>query len=113
MLSNMRVDIRPPQAPTRDQQTVDDDNFHPILTSAVPLALPLPTTTAFEVARQAVFAMEQSKRPSRPGDDVVIVPLGTCSAAPSKYRNGGGFQIQCAAPRADPRPPYAMQCRRR
>jgi hypothetical protein len=32
--------------------------------------------------------MEINERPSRPGDDVVIVPFGTSSAAPSQYRNG-------------------------
>ena len=76
------------------------DRFHPLFAGAgngssasepviTPTGMPPPSTEAVRV-RRAVLARERemSGREPEPGDDVVVVPLGTCSAVASKYRNG-------------------------
>lgn len=88
MAPNVVVNIRPAQAPILDQPAEDDDKFHPVLTSSVDLALPEHIVSAFATAKETVSSMPNPIRPHKPGDDVVIIPLGTSSAAPSKYRNG-------------------------
>lgn len=87
LTSNLIVDVRPPRPPAQAKLTENDDKFHPAATSPELLALPGPTLAAFATAREKGAAAVHG-RPTRPGDDVTIIPLGTGSAVPSKYRNG-------------------------
>lgn len=84
--SGLNVDIRPPRPPTLDQGCLDYDRFHPVVTGAKPLNLPEHVVQAFADAKEAVAKLEVT--PGQASDDVVVVPLGTSSALPSKYRNG-------------------------
>jgi ribonuclease Z len=88
MARNLHVVVRPPKPPTLDNQPLADGKYQSMLVSSAPLALPPSTTAAFTNAKEEVSTMEIDERPSRPGDNVVIVPFGTSSAAPSQYRNG-------------------------
>ena len=91
MASNMLIDIRPPHPPRIDPLAEGTDQFHPAVTNPELLALPLSTAAAFATARERVSEHQgaaSDDRTRRAGDDVVIVPLGTSSAAPTKYRNG-------------------------
>ena len=44
--------------------------------------------TKFDEARTTVAAAQNKYAADQPGSDVVVIPLGTSSAAPTKYRNG-------------------------
>ncbi|KDQ10344.1 hypothetical protein BOTBODRAFT_115899 [Botryobasidium botryosum FD-172 SS1] len=55
------------------------------------------TEAAFDAARadvEAQRAVYAEGRPSQPGDDIVVTPLGTGSALPSKYRNVSATLLQ-------------------
>lgn len=85
----MLVGVRPLQPPIHDQIAEEYDKFHPVVTSPTPVSLPPATLAAFSDARARIKADQESHpEPQKPGDDVVILPLGTSSALPSKYRNG-------------------------
>lgn len=77
--------VRPPRPPSIHESTIARDVFHPAVISQEPIPLPLATTQAFAQAKDAANALIDT--PS-PGDEVLILPLGTSSAVPTKYRNG-------------------------
>lgn len=65
------------------------DRFHPAVTSPAPTPLPPSTLERFSEAKANIETFRRSGRlPTPKGADVKILPLGTGSAIPSKYRNG-------------------------
>lgn len=81
--SNLHISIRPPKPPI----IVDRyDLFHPAATLS-PVVIPALTQQQFCEA-QAKVCVADVDRAAFPGSDVTILPLGTGSALPSKYRNG-------------------------
>lgn len=86
MLSSQTVSIRPPEPPIREKHA---DMFHAAAVSPNPVSIEVNTARCFAGAKAKVEALEKSgKIPSVKGSDVVILPLGTASALPTKYRNG-------------------------
>ena len=87
------IQVRPVRPPTRDEQARDcafdslvNSNRLPELSSA--------TDRAFAKAKS--FAMKRMRRnspASEPGDDVVVTPLGTASAVPTRIRNGMHYPL--------------------
>jgi len=57
--------------------------------------LPSSTRLSHDSAKHVVkdILVEHAKLAPKPGDDVVLVPLGTGSAVPSRYRNG--TNVEC------------------
>ncbi|KAI0088823.1 hypothetical protein BDY19DRAFT_890423 [Irpex rosettiformis] len=94
MASSLHIPVRPPQAPTYDEPTRQEQHFIDACTSSTAPTLPLDIMDAINNAKEESHALQTIERPSRPGDDVVVVPLGTCSAAPSKHRNVSSTLIQ-------------------
>lgn len=88
MTSKFHISVRPPQLPVYDKPNEQEARFVTACESSTPPSLPLDTADAITKAKEELRTLQAIDRPSRPGDDVVVVPLGTCSAAPSKYRNG-------------------------
>lgn len=90
MCTNARHWIRPFRPPIYDKPSEEQDGVH----SSTPVCLPELTTKRFFEARQAVAEFSKGDlAASKPGSDVVITPLGTSSACPTKYRNGGSFEL--------------------
>jgi len=72
------------------------DKFHPFIASDKAWKLPGKTQRVYKIARQAVSS-ELAKRKGnspKPGDDLVVIPLGTSSATPSRYRNVSSILLQ-------------------
>ena len=105
MVGNQIVSMRPFKPPIIE--TPVQDNFHPAIKSNEPVPLPHWTARKFRAAKQSVArALRRSRSRSRSvgstrsgsesdsapslrgGRDVGVLPLGTGSAVPSKYRNG-------------------------
>ncbi|KAH8083328.1 hypothetical protein BXZ70DRAFT_1073609 [Cristinia sonorae] len=83
--SGLNVDVRPARGPILDQASLDYDRFHPIATGERSLEIEEKTLQAFEDAQIAASKLDAV--PAKPEDGVTIIPLGTSSALPSKYRN--------------------------
>lgn len=92
MLSNTLVGIRPPAPPTHQTPEELHDRFHMSVASAKPLSLPAVTADCFSEAQRQVQELEKTRglQVSK-AEDVVVIPLGTGSALPTKYRNGPSF----------------------
>jgi ribonuclease Z len=73
-----------PAGPPKIDATPQVDLFHPAFKHPQPL--PEKTTRAFEKAKEAVANFVSQEEPQLSG--VKILPLGTGSALPTKYRNG-------------------------
>ena len=106
MVANQIVSMRPFKPPI--VETPAKDHFHPAIQSNEPVPLPLWTARKFRAAKKSVASAlrrsrsrsrsvgsarsdsgsESDSAPSLRGRDVGILPLGTGSAVPSKYRNG-------------------------
>ncbi|TFK47540.1 hypothetical protein OE88DRAFT_1665716 [Heliocybe sulcata] len=99
LLPDTLISIRPPKPPTLDAEGVRPDPFHPALldSDANPI-LSEEIRERFEqtkeVVRSRIEEWEGKKREKRPGDDVVVTPLGTSSAMPTKQRNVSSTLIQ-------------------
>ncbi|EPQ53491.1 hypothetical protein GLOTRDRAFT_78506 [Gloeophyllum trabeum ATCC 11539] len=96
--SNILIDIRPPRAPVHEHEADERDLFHPgIIAPAENPVLGETTaerfTRAKEIVKEKEERMKQAGRPAKPGDDVLVVPLGTSSAMTTKYRNVSGTMI--------------------
>jgi len=112
MAAHQTISMRPFKPPTIEMTV--QDNFHPAMNANVPVCLPPWTAKKFKIARKSVASVskrsrrhsrspgsgkssrgsESDRAPSpRRGRDVGVLPLGTGSAAPSKYRNGTMDQI--------------------
>ncbi|KAF9454406.1 hypothetical protein P691DRAFT_717421 [Macrolepiota fuliginosa MF-IS2] len=82
MTANLTASLRPPGPPQLDS-SAPDDRFHSAFTQPQPL--PEATAAAFEKAKEAI-----SRRPvvhKETPSGVTVLPLGTGSAMPTKYRN--------------------------
>lgn len=89
MAHHLTARVRPPTSPELNADLVARDRFHPAIASGSEWELPEDTRARYD---EAIKAVEESKKPEpKPGDDLVIVPLGTSSAVPSRYRNGPSF----------------------
>lgn len=88
MHSHNLVEMRPPKPPRTDPLAEEIDPFHVGVSTSTPLALPEPTFAKFAEAQKLVQDYKAVAKPILPGDSVTILPLGTSSALPSKYRNG-------------------------
>jgi ribonuclease Z len=85
MLPNARHAIRPFQPPKYEVVSSEQDAVQ----SSAPVTLHDLTQKWFSEAKKAVADFSKGAFPtSKPGYDVVITPLGTSSACPTKYRNG-------------------------
>ena len=93
MQAGLHIDVRPAGPPT----VPDESNaFHDAITAQEGVELSEDIIAAFEKAKaSAVTAV--NGREFRPGDDVVVVPLGTGSACPARYRNGTLFNLEALA----------------
>ncbi|KAI0058634.1 hypothetical protein BV25DRAFT_1212589 [Artomyces pyxidatus] len=96
--ANTWTEMRPRKPPAAEESIQNRDKFHPAVTSPDLLALPLATLGRFAEAQEQVQSIlaerEKVGKESRPGDDVVVVPLGTSSAVSSRYRNVSGMLVQ-------------------
>ncbi|KII91109.1 hypothetical protein PLICRDRAFT_37799 [Plicaturopsis crispa FD-325 SS-3] len=91
MRAGMSVDIRPAKAPVMDADFTEKDLFHPATQSPVHSLLSDTTRRRFREAQTLVDEFRgRNKKERSPGDDVAIVPLGTASSVPTKYRNVSG-----------------------
>ena len=84
------VDMRPPSKPVLESFFVERDSFHPAVATPRPISLPASTRDKFTRAKSAVqagLAIRNFEAPS-PGDDLVVIPLGTSSTVTTRYRNG-------------------------
>ncbi|KDQ60306.1 hypothetical protein JAAARDRAFT_125659 [Jaapia argillacea MUCL 33604] len=86
--TNLVTQIRPFRPPTLDQRAIESDRFHPAAAST--LSLSRTTTESFSSSQQTANDAAELKGS---GDDVTIVPLGTSSAVPTRYRNVSGTLI--------------------
>lgn len=87
MAANLHLDIRPPRPPKQNPSAEAADLFHPAITSPTPITLSPALLEQYDVAKREA-AQALADRTGKPGDNVMIIPLGTGSAAPTKYRNG-------------------------
>ncbi|KAH6915798.1 tRNA processing endoribonuclease [Coprinopsis sp. MPI-PUGE-AT-0042] len=101
MEPNLRIGIRPHSKPAKDPHADERDLFHPLLKNKsesgdIPVNLPQETIAKFEDARSKVAVLGEglSDASKRPGDDIVVVPLGTGSAIPGRYRTVSSTLIQ-------------------
>lgn len=93
MRANARHGIRPFHPPAYDKSMEEMDLFHPAAQSSIPLPLPDLTMKQFSEAKAAVAEyMNRGLAAGRLGSDVIVTPLGTSSAVPTKYRNGDSVQ---------------------
>jgi ribonuclease Z len=88
MRANLSVDLHPPRPPAQNLDAEKSDIFHPAVSSNSFLDLPELTRTRFMEAQAAVQSDSGPQLEGMPGKDVMICPLGTGSAMPSKFRNG-------------------------
>ena len=85
MCPNARHYIRPFKPPIYDQASDEQT----ALQSSTPVSLPDLTAKRFSEAKEAVTEFSKTDQVTlKPGSDVVITPLGTSSACPTKFRNG-------------------------
>ena len=95
--SNTRYGVRPMHDPRLLSGAEADDRFHRAIRSPEDFLLPDLTNVEFSEAREAVTKLSNSFWPVTPGSDIVVTPLGTSSAVPTKYRNGNTrVSINCS-----------------
>ncbi|KIK93173.1 hypothetical protein PAXRUDRAFT_829230 [Paxillus rubicundulus Ve08.2h10] len=87
MRTNLLVDLHPPRPPAQNLDAEKYDIFHPAVSSNSFLDLPELTRTRYMEAQAAVQSDNRPQLEGLPGKDVMICPLGTGSAMPSKFRN--------------------------
>ncbi|KAJ2915930.1 hypothetical protein MD484_g4468, partial [Candolleomyces efflorescens] len=104
MVSNLNIRVRPPGTPEKNPNAIANDYFHPLLEKmtskdeSIPIDLSPETHQKFIEAQQLVQKIStqttSSSGVSKPGDDVIVIPLGTGSAVPGKYRTVSSTLIQ-------------------
>ncbi|TFK29593.1 hypothetical protein FA15DRAFT_752407 [Coprinopsis marcescibilis] len=99
MTKNLKIGIRPFSKPILDAHTQSKDFFHPLLEKRsangdIPVELRQETLAEFEEAHERVRQYQPLHSGKRPGDDVVVIPLGTGSAVPGRYRTVSSTLIQ-------------------
>lgn len=88
MEANIVVSMRPP-CPAAVEIDSGRDRFHPAIRSPELFELPPATLKCFDEARRRIeMFIAAGNAPKPPGGNVGILPLGTGSSLPSKYRNG-------------------------
>lgn len=88
MEANIVVSMRPPCPAVLDNDPARD-RFHPAIRTPGPCELPPATLERFNEARRKIeMCIAAGNIPKPPGGNVGILPLGTGSSLPSKYRNG-------------------------
>ncbi|KAF8901546.1 hypothetical protein CPB85DRAFT_1323393 [Mucidula mucida] len=88
MTSSSTIHLRPPTDVFQETAVQDLDTFHSVATGKEELVLPPHTLKAYNEARDAVKVQEaNSMQVVSRGGDIGVLPLGTSSAVPSKYRN--------------------------
>ncbi|KAI0372022.1 hypothetical protein BV20DRAFT_964716 [Pilatotrama ljubarskyi] len=91
---DLQVHVRPPRPPAKDGRTKEDE-FAPIADSDILPELSSSLQEKFTELKAKVNARISRRSPAaQPGDDIVITPLGTGSAVPTKLRNVSGTLIQ-------------------
>ena len=102
MSSNLLIQMRPPAPPVQETFAEGGDLFHPAISSQNTSlrTLPTPTSERFMVAKKNIEDHLTNGTVNVPkGADVGVIPLGTGSAIPTKYRNGWSTNIfLCGAP---------------
>jgi ribonuclease Z len=98
MTPSLTIQMRPPAPPTYQTPEEAGDLFHPAVSAedvnASLWALPALTLERFVEAQKDVIEQLGSGGVVVPkGADVRVVPLGTGSAIPTKYRNGWLFVL--------------------
>jgi ribonuclease Z len=91
MPSNLLIQIRPPAPPVQETFAEGGDLFHPAvsLQNAELQSLPTLTLERFADAKKNIEDHLENGNVNIPnGANVGVVPLGTGSAIPTKYRNG-------------------------
>lgn len=97
LCGNTRYGVRPMHDPRLLPGAEDGDRFHPAIRSPEDFPLPHLTNKEFSDAREVVAKLSNSSWPVTPGSDIVVTPLGTSSAVPTKYRNGNArISISCS-----------------
>jgi ribonuclease Z len=96
MPSNLVIQMRPPAPPV--QQTFEEggDLFHPAISSQNTNLPTLPTLTLERFAdakKQIEDSLNNGSVNIPKGADVGVIPLGTGSAIPTKYRNGWSIHV--------------------
>lgn len=87
--ANTRHGIRPFHLPVYDKSMEEKDLFHPAMEAQAPLALSDATAKRFQESKDAVMQyVAHNSIVETPGSGVIVTPLGTSSAIPTKYRNG-------------------------
>ncbi|RDB18569.1 Ribonuclease Z, mitochondrial [Hypsizygus marmoreus] len=95
MSSSQLIPMRPPAPPLNETFAKSGDMFHPAVSSDAPTPLPSLTRERFADAQKNVEDFSKSGKVHVPkGADVKIIPLGTGSAIPTKYRNVSSTLIQ-------------------
>lgn len=90
MPSNLLIQMRPPAPPVQETFAEDVDLFHPAVSSQNPSLRTLPTLTLQRFAEGKKITEDHLNSGSvniPNGADVGVIPLGTGSAIPTKYRN--------------------------
>jgi ribonuclease Z len=91
MPSNLLIQMRPPAPPAQETFAERGDLFHPAVSSQYTNLRTLPTLTLerFADAKKNIEDHLNNGSVNIPkGADVGVIPLGTGSAIPTKYRNG-------------------------
>ncbi|GJJ16137.1 hypothetical protein Clacol_010417 [Clathrus columnatus] len=90
------IPMKPKSPPVLPPDNDGIDLFHPAIEGGgvddISSFLKPKTITAYQHA-QSLVKENQVHRVSRPGDDITIIPFGTSSAMPSKYRNVSSLLI--------------------
>lgn len=88
MASNLYMNMRPPAPPVMENLPGDGDRFHQAVQKSSSLDLSPLTSEKFAAARLNVSNAIEKGIDVPKGAGVGVLPLGTGSALPSKYRNG-------------------------
>ncbi|KAG5654002.1 hypothetical protein H0H81_008584 [Sphagnurus paluster] len=93
LISGQEINMRTPGIPPTLRET--QDSFHAVASSDKPVSLPPQTAEKFVEAKKNIDAYIANGDLSVPrGADVKVIPLGTGSAVPSKYRNVSSTLVQ-------------------
>ncbi|GBE87655.1 hypothetical protein SCP_1103320 [Sparassis crispa] len=89
------IHFRPLRPPEHDKIARPTERLDVALATPTEEIVPANVAQGFSEVRSRVKALsDDRKRPQRPGDDVVVVPLGTSSATPTLLRNVSSILIE-------------------
>ena len=91
---DLLLSVRPLKAPIPDKLAREDD-FNPLAESNTLPELSKSVGEKFAAAKARIVQRVGRGSPaSQPGDDVVVIPLGTGSAIPTRLRNGASHHVR-------------------